>query len=234
MTDTKTKSTIDTKLLSDHLKAISLRYLGLPYFQNSITNPNQSINATVGKGNFQEIALHTIKLAQDQKIDLTKFSDKEIYAFQKKNKIGIDCSGLVYQILNEALQKIQSINLDDLLIGTGNKKGVRRLSANLLTSKPNAVKVENFNDIQAGDLIRVNQGQHVILILEKTGDKINYIHNSRKTQIRGVHLGQITITDPHKNLEDQKFSDFTLDNKDYTTLINTKKGDGIYRLKILN
>ncbi len=215
---------VGTKL--DLLKQEINSYLGIPYFSNT-KKTISSENALVGKGTAKEIALKTIELANLQNIKLLNLSSKQIYNFQKKNHLGIDCSGLVYNLL-----KIIEPKVDDILIGTEGKKGVRRLSANLLTSAPNAAKLSTY-DVKPGDLIRADNGRHVIFIIEKINDTIHYIHSSDKTKISGVHLGFIEIINPQKPLNHQIWSDQTKLDTNYSLLIDPKKEDGIYRLNCL-
>ena len=77
------------------------KYIGLPYSKN-ILKDGKIIKEQFlgGKGNYRQIATETIRLAQKQKIDLIKLTNQEFYNFQKKNHLGIDCSGLVCQLLN--------------------------------------------------------------------------------------------------------------------------------------
>jgi len=147
-------------------------YLGLPYFTNigrhKVISSN---NALVGKGSAKEIALQTIEFANQQNIKLLNFSSKQIYNFQKKNHLGIDCSGLVCHLL-------------DL------KYDVRKTSANMLTSSPISSPVTK---LQPNDLIRQKNGKHVLLVLEVNKDLVTYIHSSKDT--KGVVVETKNIKD---------------------------------------
>lgn len=208
------------------LKAEISKYLGIPYYQNPRGKGTGLENVLVGKGTAHEIALQTIEFANEQNLKLINLSEKEIYNFQKKHLLGIDCSGLAYNLL----QFIKP-DLDRFVIGTEGKRGVRRASADLLTSELNAVPVNELDQIQTADLIRVNSGRHVIFIVEKSGNIIHYVHNSSGTREKGVHLGTIEIINPDKTLDRQKWSDLTLKNLPYSTFFNPKNGDGTFRLK---
>lgn len=148
------------------------KYLNLPY---RINKPylNSSNNALVGKGSIEEIIETTTKIAEKQKIDISKFSDKELYNFRKKNKIGIDCSGLVCN-----------------LIGVKNK---RKINADMLTSSPLSQKIE-IEKIKVGDLIRRKNGKHVLLVTKVGSDFVEYIHSSREN--RGVKIEKIDKNHP--------------------------------------
>lgn len=198
-------------------------YLGIPYFSN--TKKFQSAeNVLVGKGTAKEIALKTIEFANQENIKLLNLTSNQIYNFQKKHKLGIDCSGLVFNLL-----LFLNPNVNNLLTGTEGKKGVRRLSANLLTSSPNAISINSYDSIKTGDLIRIDNGKHVVFVVEKIGNIFHYVHSSNKTIISGVHYGTLEIIYPDKSLNFQKWSDITKDGKNYNKLINPKNGDGFYR-----
>jgi len=218
----------------DYIKAAIGPYLGIPYFINNPKNKDQDSDAKVGKGNFEQIAKLTIEKAKFTHTDLSNATPQQIYQFQKKHHIGLDCSGLAFHLLNSLSLYLFNQDLNSILIGTDNKKGVRRLSAHLLTSPPNAVEIKGYENIQTGDLIRLDQGKHILFIIEKIDNKINYVHSSHQTKKRGVHLGQISIIDTKKTLNYQIWSDVTLDNKNYSQLFYPDKGDGIFRLKIFS
>ena len=137
-----------------------------------------------GKGHWKDIQKETLRLAKQEKIDFKKFTPQQIYNFQKKHKIGIDCSGLVCQLLNfygQILDKKIDLN-------------PRKTSANMLTSFPLSHQIDDFNNIQTGDLIRQKNGHHVLFIIEKTGKIVSFVDSSLWG--RGVKYGQFDITDP--------------------------------------
>lgn len=162
-----------TKL--NQLKIEILKYIGLPYHTN-IPKYNSADNVLVGKGTAKEIALKTIEIANNQNIKLLDLSPEQIYNLQKKNKIGIDCSGLACHLLNFYF----NIKLD-----------VRKTSADILTSTPQSKKI-NISDIQTADLIRQKEGHHVLFVIEKIGNKVIYVDSSRSG--RGVHYGEFEIS----------------------------------------
>jgi len=186
--------------LVETLKEEIEHYLGIPYLYG-------------GKNSWKEIK-----------------KDFRDYKQLKKNKQGIDCSGLAYHLLDFYATLLGKGSIHDHLIGTDNQKGVRRVSANLLTSHPNSFPVKNISDIQTGDLIRLDSGKHVLFVMETTPNLIRYVHSSNKTQTRGVHLGEIKIRDRSKNLNYQDWDEKTSTGKNYSSMFNPKNGDGIFRL----
>ena len=180
---------VRTKLINQLKEEIN-HYIGLPYSKN-ILKDGKIIKERFmgGKGNAKEIALQTIDLANQQKIKLLELSPQEIYNFQKKNKIGIDCSGLICQLL---------IFYGNLI----NKKidlNIRRTSANMLTSAPLSKEIKNYKDIQTGDLVRQKNGHHALFIIDCQNDIINYVDSSISG--RGVRYGQANLND--KNFDNQ-------------------------------
>jgi len=160
-------------------------YIGLPYMTNIIRN-GKIIKERVlgGKGHWKDIKKETKKIAASQNLNLKKLTPKQLYQFQKKHKIGIDCSGLATQLLifyGRILGK--KVNLNP-----------RKTSADMLTSTPLATKITDDSLIQTGDLIRQKNGHHVLFIIEKNGKTINYVDSSFWG--RGVKYGQFDITDP--------------------------------------
>lgn len=160
-------------------------YLNLPYMIN-ILRDGKVVKERVlgGKGNWKDIKKETQKIAKKEKVNLQKLTPKQLYNFQKKHKIGIDCSGLASQLL---------IYYGKLL-GRKITLNPRKTSADMLTSTPLSQKVENFQDIQPGDLVRQKNGHHVLFIVEKDGNKISYVDSSFYG--RGVKYGQADLTDP--------------------------------------
>lgn len=163
-----------TKL--EDLRSEILKYIGIPYYTNRPKKiSSEAVN--VGKGNAKEIALKTIELANKNNLKILDLSSQQIYNFQKKNKIGIDCSGLVCHLLNFYFNS---------------KLNVRHTSADMLTSLPLSQKID-FQDLKTADLIRQKNGHHVLFVIEKIGDKIIYVDSSLKG--RGVRYGEFNITD---------------------------------------
>ncbi len=162
----------------DLLKLEISYYLDLPYSKN-ILKDGKIIKEKFlgGKGNCRQIATETIRLAQKQNLDLTKLTNPEFYNFQKKNHLGIDCSGLAVQLLNFYFET---------------KLNPRKISANMLTSVPLSKEIKP-NEIKTGDLIRQKDGHHVLFIVEKQGNIITYVDSSREG--RGVKYGTTDITD---------------------------------------
>lgn len=176
--------------LINQLKLEISKYIGIPYWKNTLKDGKIIKEGFMGgKGDAKDIALKTVELANQENLKLLNLSEREIYNFQKKNKIGIDCSGLVSQLLifyGSLINKKVDLN-------------PRKTSANMLTSSPLAKQITDYSQIKIGDLVRQKNGHHVLFIIEKKDNIILYVDSSRDN--RGVRYGQADLTDP--NFENQ-------------------------------
>jgi len=209
------------------------KYIGIPYWINKIVNKKIVVEGAFGgKGNIYQISDATQKAAEQEALSLSKLSTQDKYKLQKRNNIGIDCSGLTYHLLDFWYKVNTGLSIQPLIMGTDNKIGPRRVNVKMLTDPQNSTQIKNLSNIKTGDIIVIDNKKHILFIIEINKNTITYVHSSQKTKQRGVHFGTITITDPTKNLTHQIFSDQTRDNKKYSQIIYPKYGDGIYRLNI--
>jgi hypothetical protein len=163
----------------DLLKQEIKHYIDLPYSKNILKDGKVIKRQFLGgKGHWKDIKKETEIIAQKEQIDLSKLTKQELYNFQKKHLIGIDCSGLACQLLNFYFQA----NLNPL-----------QTSANILTSNPISKEITNLNDLRTGDLVRQKDGHHVLFIINKQDNIINYVESSFLG--RGVKYGQFDIND---------------------------------------
>lgn len=153
------------------------KYLGLPYFINQGKFKNHGPDVSVGKGTAEEIALKTIEFANLEKVDLLKLSSRQIYNFQKKHHLGIDCSGLACHLLN---------------FYYGTNLIARKTSANTLTSKPVSQKIK-ISQVETGDLVRQEGGKHVLFVVSKNDVMLEVVDSNRLR--RGVTLRLINLKD---------------------------------------
>lgn len=209
--------------------------------------------STSGKGSPEMIRKALILEARFHDLDLEKATIFEIYDFMRLHRIGIDCSGLVYHVLDAYVQACLSKPLATFLVrypGALGKlerallryKRYRRISAKTLTSPLNTIEVYAAKNIQIGDLIRISRERdHVLIVTRLTRDEndtitqIEYAHSSSvNTQQRGPHYGYITVTDPEKGLEAQEWLENTKRNENYGKEFHRPDlGDSVRRLKIL-
>jgi cell wall-associated NlpC family hydrolase len=192
-----------------------------------------------GKGTPSEITQTTKLLAKEQNVDLQKLSSDQIRQFMTKNRLGVDCSGFIYYLLDQTFLQLHHNSLDKIIKAKLTKNPLNpprfRCNADCLTNDPNTIPIIFPKErIQSGDLIRIHQGKHVAIIIKSNKSKITYAHSSGKTATTGVHFGQINITQLKKDLSQQSWLELTPSGKNYGTLyFRPRKGDGIRRLKNL-
>lgn len=194
----------------------------IPYWINKLDK--EIYGPYGGKGTPEEILEATRKAAEAAKINLHKASLEEIHAFMKQNSIGLDCSGFAYQILDFLDHQKGGDGLENSVIGVGGGMGIRKTNADSLTNNTNTLPVEDYLQVKAGDLLRLDGGGHVAVIVKSQKKEIVYAHISAKTKIEGIHLGKIEIIDQKRGLEDQIWSE--------KVSFRPNLGDGIRRLKI--
>lgn len=167
----------------NQLKQEINHYLGIPYMINILKDNKVIKERFLGaKGNWQQIDTETKRVASLNNVDLNKLTLKQKYNFQKKYHIGIDCSGLVSNLLifyGSLFDK--KIDLD-----------IRHTSANLLTSEKLSRKIVNPDLVKTGDMVRQKDGHHVLFVIEKINNTIYFVESSLKN--RKVTLGQFDIT----------------------------------------
>lgn len=106
--------------------------------------------------------------------------------------VGIDCSGFVYRVLDEAMQISGTGSLVDTLGTTCEYTALDSLT-------PFDQVLYQAIDVQAGDTMRFNNGRHSGVIIETVVDgsgvlrEIWYAHSSFT---RGPHIGWIEVGDP--------------------------------------
>lgn len=155
------------------------------------------------------------------------FDGSDLYKLAKRQRIGIDCSGFVYRVLNFLI-----LSLDEIFPG-----GIHKTNAARLTDSKYSVLINQIDNIKPGDMIRMRNGSHIGVIIEKDLQKIVYAHSSssRYTVVQGVHLGEIEIVDRKLPLENQIWKEKLRDGSGIKSLyFRPKRGDGIYRLKWMN
>jgi hypothetical protein len=219
--------------LSLLLKEIK-HYIGIPYARNVWKNGTLESEAVFGgKANWSELVYATKCAAALEKIDLNALTPAQVYNLQKRHNIGIDCSGLTYHLSDYWDQLHGGAGILFKVVSNVTAQGSlgpRSLSANQLTLPHNSLLITDLSLVRTGDFIRMDKGRHIVFVTQKLPTKIIYLNSSNRTTTRGVHFGQITLTNPNFDLTHQLWSDTTLDLKPYTSLFFPKSGDGVYRL----
>lgn len=218
-----------------------------PYFLNSggiLKNP-----IFAGKGNPYDIerTANEVLMNHDFSGDKAHLIRKEIEALG----LGIDCSGLVYQIYNKWLRDV--LNKGELKnhLPAGNIIAIRRylsrrlkpeasVSADMFTSEPISQKIE-VRDVRPGDLIRSRGGKHLLFVTDVEYErnlprKITFVNSTTYYVRNGVRYGDILLGDD-LSLSTAKWEDNDPNEgvnyayKGYRELINN---NGIWRPKFLD
>ena len=228
---------VGTGLILSELKKEIEKYLGTPYARN-YWQEGRLIKEAVfgGKGDWEQIEYATRCAAEKEGLNYDQLGVDDKRQLQKNYRIGIDCSGLTYHLLDRLdkvnggggiLYKMVGVTKD------WGQLGVRVVSAADQTNSLNSVAVGSVSEAKTGDLIRHNKGTHVLMVVENLGDRLVYVHSSNGTKVNGVHYGEIVITNSGKPLNEQKWSDETKNSDNYADLFYPDSGDGIFRPKFL-
>jgi len=108
-------------------------------------------------------------------------------------KVGIDCSGYVYRVLDEACQISGKPGLQRTLGTTCDYTALDTLT-------PMHLPISRAIDVRAGDTMRFNKGKHAGVIVERITDMrgdLQEIWYSHSSFTRGPHMGSIVVADPY-------------------------------------
>lgn len=229
-----------TVFLSKNAQDIINNYLHLPipnhnimcpYYNNRRTNIRAGLRALIGKGTPTDIADEAAIIALREEDDIKKMDDAGLKEFLVRNKLGVDCSGFYYHVLDAELRARGLGHIREHLKFPFIKNPFRKLltifrpaehaGARTLSHGKNAVEI-NMNEIVPGDMIMmINTGvnhnfNHMLLVHEIKEEKnqpkiIYYTHSftwSSDGQFgHGIKQGQIKITDPDKNILEQLWTE---------------------------
>lgn len=208
-----------------------------PYWMNRLKAGKVVIRGFQnGKGSAGEIKSELSNRIKNNPgyIDIIK-SREAISKFARREKIGIDCSGFVYRVL----EKIISLEIGNSKISDLSELfpgGINRTDSKTLTSTGYAKPITRIKDLKIGDMIRIDGGKHVAVISGIYGKMITYTHSSfLKSAISGVHSSTIKIVNGEKWLDEQFWSEITRTGENFgKKYFNPYKGDGVFRLKIFS
>lgn len=233
------------------------RYLNLPlgnklvqcpYFKNR-SGVRAGLRVYLGKGSPDEIIDETNIVAKKIKIDLSKLSEHEIREFMEKHNIGIDCSGFISQILwsmdPNIVKKIAKRNSIKNPIRSliARFRPIENISVKQLTNTDNCAKLNKWQDVQIGDIIKTRGGKHALLItdVKRSGDgtinEFSYHHStSYYENEHGVRQAKVSTVYPNEDLKDQDWEekDSTGRNHTHEGLLAEYEENGVFRLKNIN
>lgn len=208
-----------------------------PYWMNRLKNDKVILRGFAnGKGRSDEIKEKLNKRLNNLPVDLKfEFTPETVRKFAKRERIGIDCSGFVYRVLDELLhigyRNTNYKNLDKVFGGGIDKTNVKRL-----TSPQYSREIRNIRDFKLGDIIRLWGGKHAVIIIRNNLKELVYAHSSSlSTKIQGVHTAIIQLVKVKRSLKDQKWLEEARTGENFgKKYFNPEKGDGVFRLKIFS
>ena len=179
----------------------------IPYWRNRFYANGRRIQGPFGgKGTPAEIRRATLKKAEKLGFGLSEMTVSEIRRFMREKKIGLDCSGFAFQILDflrpgfwRGLQKAPG----------SSPKPIRRFNSRALTNGRNSRRIGPiWQNIKVGDIIPAAFTQrldHVMVIVDVGKKAIEYAHSSGSTIVSGPHRGRIYLRDSRQPLWRQQW-----------------------------
>ena len=215
---------------------IENKIVRIPYWRNKLNlkKVKRVQGPFGGKGTPEQIKSATLQKAKKLNVDLRKMTAKQIEKFMRQNRIGIDCSGFVFQVLNQ----LKPGFCKKLKKAPGKSSNpARRFNASAFTSDQNSIRVNGkISEIKVGDIIPVGleNGKitHVMVVVDTSPEEITYAHSSSKTQLEGPHLGKIIIEYPNEPLDKQRWEEELASGKSILSLAKEPLAKiGIRRIK---
>lgn len=215
---------------------IENKIVRIPYWRNKLNlkKVKRVQGPFGGKGTPEQIKSATLQKAKKLNVDLRKMTAKQIEKFMRQNRIGIDCSGFVFQVLNQLKPGFWK----KLKKAPGKSSNpARRFNASAFTSDQNSIRVNGkISEIKVGDIIPVGleNGKitHVMVVVDTSPEEITYAHSSSKTQLEGPHLGKIIIEYPNEPLDKQRWEEELASGKSILSLAKEPLAKiGIRRIK---
>lgn len=194
-----------------------------------INLPFQSDRRRYGKSTAVELRQNTEQIAQEVGFDIDSASALEIADFMRDQKLGIDCSGLVYQLFDKAFKEMGYGGMEEIGFPKASLSNVA-----LLTSPEYAIRVdETASNLQPGDMFMFGGKKdewHVMMIISVDSRMIEYVDSSRYNDPDGVAKHKIRIVDQNKSVKDQEWNHVLNTGETRQSRYKTASEDGIYRL----
>lgn len=213
------------------------------------------------KGTPEQIHQELEKTASKVGFDLKEATALEINKFMTDYKIGIDCSGFVYHVLDPLVKAKTGRGIGSWVsrfkgfVGAIEKfilsyERVRRIGTKDLARDLNSVPVMKIENIIPGDLIwhaakhldeNKRRRRHVIVVTSLEVDdtsrelrRINYAHSARETFPSGPHFGTLDVINPHDWLDKQKWEETMTNGANYgEDFFGPSYRSGVRRLRCL-
>ena len=220
----------------EHYKTLKIagKTIKCPYYNNERQKMRAALRARIGKGSPEEIEHEALVIAIRDGVQIDVLNDEALQKFLVDSKLGIDCSGFVYYVL-EAEARAHKKNLKKSIKFSG-FSFLRKLVARLRTVENVGVQIlahdqnshsVDLSDIQPGDMIVMigyddeNKRDHILLVTSIEDDKILYVQ-SCALQIdgkydHGIKGGMIEVIDSSKSLLKQQWTEDGCENESNET-----------------
>lgn len=235
------KSPAIEKLLDRYLNLdIAGKKIRCPYWMNIIhpgLGHRKIFGPYGGKGKPHQIIQATLDTAKMDGIPLEGMSSWQVRKLMENNRIGIDCSGLAYWLLDALDRQKGGNGLEDDILGVKGRFLIRA-NVEMLTNDEVTMPIEKIAEVEIGDMIRLHGGKHlaVVIRIKKIREKVRelvYAHSTNFTWFKGIHTGRILVKDLGKDLSNQTWLEKTRKGENYgKKCFWPEKGDGIRRLKV--
>lgn len=224
-----------------------------PYFNNRRRGIRGGLRALVGKGTPKEIIEEARILALRNRVSIERLDERALKAFLISQDLGVDCSGLVYHLLNTELHARGKGGLPKHISYQttwwrkliNNVRPAENINVSVLASPENTAEV-SLEEIAVSDLIiMLNTGvkknyNHVLFVKEvtktDTETTINYIHSYAwpSDGISGTGVREGTIVVKGKSLTHAIWTEQGISGEHNYTERNAKEATvlSIKRLKV--
>ncbi len=194
------------------------RQVTCPYYNNRRSGMRGGLRVLIGKGSPEDIAEEALIISLKDKIDLEGLDNEGLQKFLVDHRLGVDCSGFAYHVLNAELCAQHNKRLRDALFFPQAKNIFRKLIIKMRPAENAGVKVlahdrnssvVAVNEAMPGDFIVMlgtnpkHDYDHVVLITDVSREKNNtvltYTHALQWVADgkynHGVRRGTITVND---------------------------------------
>jgi hypothetical protein len=250
--------------LSQSAKDLIRQYLRLPigigcncpYFNNRRSKVRGGLRSIVGKGNPKDISDEAEILSLREKKNIKSYSGEDLKKFLVEQKLGIDCSGLAFHVLDTEARARNRGKLSRSLYFPGNilkqiyyrLRPAENMNVERFAIDKNSVEIE-IENVRAGDvIIFIGTGphktyNHILVVTDvrgTTNDRIiSYVHSyawpSDGKYGHGVRVGEIRATDLSVPITKALWTEKEMSGKDNYTLQSACDAQSVHirRLKAL-
>lgn len=226
-----------------------------PYYNNIQGKKRAELKALIGKGNPREIVAEAQIISHQYENDYLKkpgLTADKVREFLDHHNLGVDCSGLVSQILqaeNPGFYKKFKLGGGGWRWLIRKLRPLENLSVQVYADDKNTILISDgkektdFTKIQTGDLIIMleipafKNRDHILLVTETAPGYIKYIHarqwQDEPTNESGAYEGIIKITRPGESLLKQEWTEKGLTGTGNQTFELKAKGAKTLKIKRL-